>query len=58
MFYSNFPTVKQRDHCIYPLSNNPFYGCIGVLRDGPTGNPKKVSCACGLLNETKIYSWN
>jgi hypothetical protein len=61
MFYSNFPSVKQRDHCIYPLSNNPFHGCIGeiqVLRDDHTGNPKKVSCGCGLHYETKIYSWD
>jgi len=47
MFYSNFLTVNQRNHCIFQLSNKPVQVCIGeilVFLDGPTGNPKIISC--------------
>ncbi len=46
--------MKQRDHCISPLSNKQFHVCIGeiqVLLDDPTGNPKKVS-KCALVTES------
>jgi hypothetical protein len=33
MFYSNFPIVKQRNHCIFPFSNKPFHVfCIGEIQ--------------------------
>jgi hypothetical protein len=50
MLYYNFPVVKQRNRCMFPLTNKPFHVCIGgiqVFLDGPTGNPRKGSCEFG-----------
>jgi hypothetical protein len=60
MSYSNSPIVKQRNHCIFPLSNRQFHFCIGeiqVLLDGPTGKPKEVSCCTISRQVGSVFMW-
>ncbi len=54
-FYPNFPVVKQRNHCIFPLSNKTIsyvHREIQVLLNGTTGNPKNASQ--GVFNSESL----
>ncbi len=49
--------TKQRDRCIFPMSNKPFHVCIGEIQilDGRKGNPKK-SFLCHQLHLGYFWS--